>query len=402
MRQHAKRCRGEIEMQTCSVEDCNDSFEVGKRHEHHKRKHAKIKDHKCQFCSSAFVTVQELNRHIAAVHTDDRPFMCQRDGCEKRFVTSGKLHAHDDAHKGKKNHACPVENCSSAFGQAGHLKGHLDTVHNKLRPFKCAECGDAFGRIDTLRNHEILHTGEKPHRCDIDDCKATFAQRAGLNNHMLKKHTAQFIARRKVEEEKVAAHLRSIGLVELTSLGDALPPAGHFKREHRVYFSCAAASASERKYACIDFIVGAINGGHVFLEVDEKQHRFGYGSALSCDFKRMYDVMAAAALDASCREGAAPGLRVQWLRYNPHSWYVDGSLVRVGTADRLKWLGERLQSAAPSSALTLDVEYAFYDEDEGELGVVADEDFPSELAERVIIGTTPEAFGRGLECLVCE
>jgi hypothetical protein len=381
----------------CTVEGCDAMVKKGSLAEHIRRKHTMLKDKQCDECGACFHTNQELNVHMAYKHTHVRPFACHREGCGKCFVTSGKLLQHERTHKGIRTHACPMENCSSVFGQAGHLKTHLDTVHSRARPFVCA-CGASFGRADTLRNHEILHTGEKPHACDIAGCEKTFAQLAGLNQHMQKDHKKQFRQRRKKEENFVATHLRSIGLVELTSLGDALPPAGHFKREHRVYLSCEAASASDRKYASIDFIVGAEGGGHVFLEVDERQHRFGYGSLLACDFKRMYDVMAAAALDSG-----GGSLRARWLRYNPHSWHVDGSLVRVGREDRLKWLGERVRSAVPPPALTLEVEYAFYDEEEGELSVLADEDFPEELAERVTIGTRPEEFGRaaepkGLEC----
>ena len=72
------------------------------------------------------------------------------------------------------------------------------------------------------------------------------------------------------------------------------PPPGYFKREHRIDFECAEASA-DRKWCFIDFVISYDDGTLVFLEVDEHQHRFGYdgvdGAHLSCDSKRMANVL---------------------------------------------------------------------------------------------------------------
>ena len=64
---------------------------------------------------------------------------------------------------------------------------------------------------------------------------------------------------------------------------DTLPPTGHFKREHKkIDFSCADASP-DKSFCRIDFVLSYECGSYVFLEVDEHQHRFGYGGSLSCD-----------------------------------------------------------------------------------------------------------------------
>jgi uncharacterized Zn-finger protein len=372
----------------CTVEGCSRMFkDSGNLRGHIIRAHLHAKDYHCEDCDSAFVTQQELGRHVQQLHSGERPFACDREGCEKVFVSSGKLLAHTRAHLGTRAHPCPVYGCDLSFTQPGHLNRHIDDVHRKDKPFQCHICPNAFSRKYTLDDHVRLHTGETPFVCDVPGCDAAFPQLSGLNGHARGHHSDLHKARHKVEESRVAAHLSSIGLVELMTLGDLLPPPGHYKREHSVFFECFEASTSRRSCR-IDFVVGARNGGHVFLEVDERQHRYGYGSNVSCDFKRMHDSTTAALLDTGCDK-----LRVLWLRYNPHSWHVDGSIVRVPRAAREAWLGARVTSAEPVEAMEL--EYAFYDlSATGEPDVVGAEDFPVEFASRVVVGTLPALFGR--------
>lgn len=75
----------------------------------------------------------------------------------------------------------------------------------------------------------------------------------------------------------------------------------------------------------------------MFLEVDEKQHRFGYDALVSCDMKRMSHVMETLVVELG---DTLP--YVFWLRYNPDSWHVDAKLWRVQKAERearlLRWL----------------------------------------------------------------
>ena len=48
-------------------------------------------------------------------------------------------------------HKC--ENCGEAFGQKGHLKQHIETVHH---PYKCKYCKELFDDQDSLDGHISL------------------------------------------------------------------------------------------------------------------------------------------------------------------------------------------------------------------------------------------------------
>ena len=186
-------------------------------------------------------------------------------------------------------------------------------------------------------------------------------------------HNDTYVARRKVQEQRVCDALVADGWVEWFH-AEAMPPPLHFKREKRIDFACVDAADS---WCRIDFVLGVDGGGYVFLEVDEHQHRFGYGALLSCDMKRMAKVMASLTVEAG---EAVP--RVAWLRYNPHTWHVDGTLQRrAPRASREAWLCAHLATLTLDAA-PLAIGYAFYDtSSDGVLDVVLNDEFHPAFVE---------------------
>jgi len=166
--------------------------------------------------------------------------------------------------------------------------------------------------------------------------------------------------------------------------GDTLPPPGHFKREHRIDFNCAQASA-DKEFCRIDFVLsysGGSNGSYVFLEVDEEQHRFGYagsdGAGISCDSKRMASVHNSLTVEFVAKGAEQPP--IYWLRYNPHGWHVDGKLRKVPKAEREARLCAFLESPKPA----MRIGYAFYDYSSATgLDVLAAKEFPAPLSNLV-------------------
>ena len=162
-----------------------------------------------------------------------------------------------------------------------------------------------------------------------------------------------------------------------------------FARERLIDFRCVGDMDNDRAY--IDFVVNPGGGDGkdgtplVFLEVDEGQHRYGYGEA-SCDMRRMSKVMESLALTGF--DG-----NVLWLRYNPDAFQVDGDTQDARTMPeyaknrREEWLIRRLQQISqdpPQGDLT--IEYAYYDVDTTEsatkpMVVHADAGYHRTLAE---------------------
>ena len=79
---------------------------------------------------------------------------------------------------------CPV--CRKEYAKKNNLKRHIETVHEKLRPYPCEQCGEAFSERAILREHVgQVHEG-LTFPCDI--CSATYGSRRNLLRHIRNTH----------------------------------------------------------------------------------------------------------------------------------------------------------------------------------------------------------------------
>lgn len=59
----------------------------------------------------------------------ERPYVCQFEGCDKRFTEYSSLYKHNVVHSASKPYACPQ--CGKLYRQASTLAMHKRTAHGE-------------------------------------------------------------------------------------------------------------------------------------------------------------------------------------------------------------------------------------------------------------------------------
>lgn len=94
------------------------------------------------------------------------------------LILHSKSYSNKDHFKRFICHSCPY-----STNNKGHLKRHF-LVHSGERPYKCEICNKGFTQSQDLRNHMFIHTGQKPYTCSV--CSMTFRQSSTLKRHKTK------------------------------------------------------------------------------------------------------------------------------------------------------------------------------------------------------------------------
>jgi uncharacterized Zn-finger protein len=184
-----ENCDKEIKIATSTEKEglyaCNDCDKVYKNRcslNDHRRLHDGTA-FKCDECAYIFNTRQALDRHVRAVHTNDRPFAC--DSCMSKFALHASLSHHKRiVHEQVRNFECDY--CQRRFNSSSTLRAHRRR-HTGERPYACDECAEAFNRMSALRTHRHRqHSEQLPYK--FDQCDKSFAHSRRLVLHQLRVH----------------------------------------------------------------------------------------------------------------------------------------------------------------------------------------------------------------------
>lgn len=139
---------------------------------------------KCEHCGKMIIS-HVLKKHINSVHKKVRDYRC--DVCAKWFDKKHSLQDHLAwAHLKEENHVCTI--CNKKFAAKPNLKRHYDRVHNAKEQIKCKKCERKFTRIGSYHKHLKRHE-TYPFACTRLECRKMFITEQARDTHVSFYHT---------------------------------------------------------------------------------------------------------------------------------------------------------------------------------------------------------------------
>ncbi|XP_026881003.2 zinc finger protein 3 [Electrophorus electricus] len=121
--------------------------------------------HVCKLCGQSFHLQEDLRRHRSLLHPKQAGH--QHKSPKRSLFPPGRSPYH-------------CSQCGRDFNRMEHLKIH-QRIHTGERPYACSVCSARFRHSWALTRHFRIHTGEKPYTCA--QCGKTFRNCGGLRFH---------------------------------------------------------------------------------------------------------------------------------------------------------------------------------------------------------------------------
>ena len=155
-------------------------------------------------CGRKFPSLSTLVSHLDREHTlSMMKYICFWKHCQrnlKPFDARYKLITHLRCHTGEKPYRCEVMNCKRSFSRLENLKLHIRT-HTGEKPYVChyEGCDKRFNNTSDRAKHMKTHVTRKPYACKFPGCGKSYTDPSSMRKHV--KYTHRMRERLALEEE---------------------------------------------------------------------------------------------------------------------------------------------------------------------------------------------------------
>ncbi|MEE6487455.1 hypothetical protein FKM82_014908 [Ascaphus truei] len=120
---------------------------------------------------------RKVDKPRARPYLEPELFKC--DTCDKVIKHLNSFREHQRIHTGERPYKCKV--CKKNFTRCADLIKHR-LVHSNRRPHKCKTCGKRFKLAGDLSKHSTVHSDLSPFKCE--SCEKSFKRTSCLIKHM--------------------------------------------------------------------------------------------------------------------------------------------------------------------------------------------------------------------------
>ena len=153
----------------------------------------------CEFsgCGRSFKGKTNRDNHSLShtiteqtVNILNKPFACDRDGCDFQCRQKLDLIIHKSVHNKNRLHKCRSDGCDKRFKSIQLLKSHEFYVHRNVKPFVCTYdyCDKSFNFSDQLEEHSAIHKSEPTLKCSSKGCEELFFTSQDIYKHKISDH----------------------------------------------------------------------------------------------------------------------------------------------------------------------------------------------------------------------
>ncbi|XP_046453052.1 transcription factor IIIA-like isoform X2 [Daphnia pulex] len=175
----------------CTHEDCSAAFGKPSRLVQHERIHSGERPFKCEQCEQSYTRSFHLKRHVSTVHEQlaVEMFLCPKENCGKQFVSRQKMKVHHENAHSANSLKCPT--CEKTFKKNQQLKIH-QYQHTGILPYVCdyEGCGKRFLMPSRLKGHAKIHKG---YLCTAEGCNQEFPMWSALRKHKAEAHAQKHV-----------------------------------------------------------------------------------------------------------------------------------------------------------------------------------------------------------------